>query len=81
MERVNNTVRLKLWKGNVIVAGRKGPNSLTASTCTTSATRMAILHAAPALGRHGQPQVAEKESARRGWRGAGSVRVFRIKRS
>ncbi|OWK19166.1 hypothetical protein AJ88_43405 [Mesorhizobium amorphae CCBAU 01583] len=30
MERVNNTVRLKLWKGNVIVAGRKGPNSLTA---------------------------------------------------
>ncbi|WP_352646907.1 hypothetical protein [Mesorhizobium sp. M0408] len=31
MERVNNnTVRLKVWKGNVIVAGRKGPNTLTA---------------------------------------------------
>ncbi|MER8731127.1 argininosuccinate synthase [Mesorhizobium sp. M1227] len=29
MERVNNnTVRLKVWKGNVIVAGRKGPNRL-----------------------------------------------------
>jgi argininosuccinate synthase len=27
-ERVNGTVRLKLWKGNVIVAGRKSPNSL-----------------------------------------------------
>ncbi|MER9962192.1 argininosuccinate synthase [Mesorhizobium sp. M0045] len=29
IERVNNTVRLKVWKGNVIVAGRKGPNRLT----------------------------------------------------
>ncbi|WP_352636277.1 hypothetical protein [Mesorhizobium sp. M0496] len=28
MERVNNTVRLKVWKGNVIVAGRKGPDRL-----------------------------------------------------
>ncbi|MDR6289611.1 argininosuccinate synthase [Inquilinus ginsengisoli] len=27
-ERVNGTVRLKLWKGNVITAGRKSPNSL-----------------------------------------------------
>ncbi|MER9209437.1 hypothetical protein, partial [Mesorhizobium sp. M0771] len=27
MERVNNTVRLKVWKG-FIVGGRKGPNRL-----------------------------------------------------
>ncbi|MGO4724262.1 MULTISPECIES: argininosuccinate synthase [unclassified Inquilinus] len=27
-EQVNGTVRLKLWKGNVITAGRKSPNSL-----------------------------------------------------
>jgi argininosuccinate synthase len=27
-ERVNGVVRMKLWKGNVLVAGRKSPNSL-----------------------------------------------------
>ena len=27
-EQVNGTVRLKLWKGNVIVCGRRSPNSL-----------------------------------------------------
>ncbi|MCW8952585.1 MAG: argininosuccinate synthase, partial [Rhodospirillales bacterium] len=34
-ERVNGTVRLKLYKGNVIVTGRKSPNSLYSEDIVT----------------------------------------------
>lgn len=82
MERVNNTVRLKVWKGFIVV-GRKGPNRLPPPHLqeisvhdqrdAQGLVKLSTLRLLPGAPRAPRPrQVAERESARPGG-GAGAV--------